>query len=1074
MTDFIIKRSGEKVPFDRSKLEKWAEWAANNEVNWQEILDKALVRCPNGVTTKDFHKALIDTCTDTLDFNKVKMAARLLVGQLYKDVFGKFGIPDLKTFYKQMVKDALWEDMGYSNEELDILNKAINHNKDLTYSYTTVRQTIDKYLIKNKNTKQIFETPQFMFMGVAMMTMKDDVDNKVEKVIEWYNYLSDLKYNLPTPIANAWRTPFKSYASCAVLKSDDSADSIEAAQNIAYTMTTAQAGIGGYVDTRSAGDPVANGRVEHTGKLPYYRMFDTSVRSSKQLGRGGAMTMFYPCLDPEVETLLKLKNVKTPLDKRINLIDYGFQCNSFFWEKVAKQEPWMLVSRYYAPKLYELFFSSKTDEFEVEYNRVLEDNSIPKQIVKALDIAKSFMVNRQETGRIYPWWADTANKQTPFKDIIYSSNLCVAPETTILTKQGHLPIKDFEGEYVEIWNGEEFSNVKVVKTGENQKLIRIVTKDGFSLECTPYHKFYVAHRDDKTKVTTIFEKRAADLMKGDKLIKFDLPIIEGSESLIHAYANGFYSGDGCEVNGKQRLYFYHNKRKLIKYCGDIFVKWYIQENQNREYGETTSLQYKYFVPSCNYTISSRLEWLAGLLDSDGTLCLNGKTQSFQICSVKPDFLREVQMMLQTMGVKSKVTKNIDGGMRLMPANDGTGELKEFMCQTSFRLLIGNDGVSKLQDLGLKTYRLEPTQHRPNRECSQFIKIESVEDHGRYDDTYCFTEPKRNLALFNGILTGQCAEIDLPTKGYENSGKLYKASDYSGEVAMCNLGAYVLNTEDTEEDIEKIYYYGVKLTDKTISEMKYPLESIAYTANMRRSIGIGLTNLAYVMAKSNLSYSSKKGKEFIHSIAERHSYYLHKASLRLGKELGNAPWISKTKYPEGWFPFDDSSKLLDKLDLDLSLKYDWETLRKEIIENKGIRNSVLEACMPVESSSQITNSTNGLYPVRELVIVKRSGSNTNIFFAPEYDNPMVRYFYESAYDVPPKDLLECYALVQKHTGQGISADTYIDLSSSDAKMSMKEQIELMIYATQLGLKSLYYMNTRTDADTTEESCESCKM
>ena len=412
MTDFIIKRSGEKVPFDRSKLEKWAEWAANNEVNWQEILDKALVRCPNGVTTKDFHKALIDTCTDTLDFNKVKMAARLLVGQLYKDVFGKFGIPDLKTFYKQMVKDNLWEDMGYSDDELDILNKAINHNKDLTYSYTTVRQTIDKYLIKNKNTKQIFETPQFMFMGVAMMTMKDDVDNKVEKVIEWYNYLSDLKYNLPTPIANAWRTPFKSYASCAVLKSDDSADSIEAAQNIAYTMTTAQAGIGGYVDTRSAGDPVANGRVEHTGKLPYYRMFDTTVRSSKQGNRSGAMTMFYPCLDPEIETLLKLKNVKTPLDKRINLIDYGFQCNSFFWEKVAKQEPWMLVSRYYAPKLYELFFSSKTDEFEVEYNRVLEDNSIPKQIVKALDIAKSFMVNRQETGRIYPWWADTANKQT--------------------------------------------------------------------------------------------------------------------------------------------------------------------------------------------------------------------------------------------------------------------------------------------------------------------------------------------------------------------------------------------------------------------------------------------------------------------------------------------------------------------------------------------------------------------------------------------------------------------------------------------------------------------------------------
>jgi ribonucleoside-diphosphate reductase alpha chain len=747
LTDFIIKRSGQKVPFDVTKLAKWAEWAANKNVDWQPILETALKRCPNGVTTKDFHKALIDTCTESLDFDKVQMAGRLLIGQLYKDVFGKFGTPSLKSFYKQMVKDGLWEDMYYSDEELDELDSVIDHTKDLGYSYTTIRQVIDKYLVKNKVTKQIHETPQFMFMGMALMTMKDDITDKIKKVSEWYNDLSNLKWNSPTPIMNAWRTPFKSYASCCIFKSDDEAESIEAAQHIAYTMTTAQAGIGGYLDTRSIHDPVNAGRTVHMGKLPYYKMFDTTVRSTKQGDRSGALTMYYPCLDPEIETLLKLKNVKTPLDKRINLIDYGFQVHAFFWKKVSKQDNWMLVSRYYAPKLYELFFSKDTKEFELEYDRVFHDQSIPKQIIWAVDIAKSFVVNRQETGRIYPWWADAANNQTPFKDRIHSSNLCV-------------------------------------------------------------------------------------------------------------------------------------------------------------------------------------------------------------------------------------------------------------------------------------------------------------------------------------------EVDLPTKGFKSSEDLYRQEEGSGEVAMCNLSAYVLNDEDTDEDIGRIYTYGVKMVDKSISEMVYPLPSIEFTANARRSLGIGLTNLAYLMAKKGLSYSSKAGKEFIHQVAERHSYFLHKASLSLGKELGNATWIHKTKYPNGWFPHDDSSTFLNSLGLNLSLKYDWEVLRKEIISNGGIRNSVLEAHMPCESSSQVSNAVNGLYPVRELVIIKRSGSNLNVFFAPEYNNPLVRYFYESAYDVPPKDMLECYGLVQKFSGQGISADTWLDLSKGSGKMSLKEQLQLMILATRLGLKSLYYQNTRTDSDTsfdvTDDSCESCKM
>lgn len=743
MTDFIIKRDGSKVKFDKTKLEKWASWASNNEVEWGPILEDAINRCPNGVTTKDFHKALIDACLDTKDFYSVRMAGRLLLGQLYKDVFGDFNnkLP-VKYFYKSMVSQGLWEDLKYSDEELDYLESVINHPKDFKYEYVTIRQCIDKYLLKDKISKKIYETPQYMFLGMAMATMKDmPKERKLKDVEKLYNYLSDLKINAPTPLMNALRTSFKGYASCCVIKSDDTAPSINAAIDAAYTFTTAQAGIGVYLDTRSVGDPVNNGRTVHSGKLPYYRYLDAAVRSSKQLSRGGASTIYYPVLDPELSDLIKAKNIKTPDQKRVNFVDYSLQTNSFFWDKVCKKDKWMLVSRYYAPKLYELFFSADLKGFEEEYIRVLKEESIPKKIVNALDVAKEFCVTRQESGRVYPAFVDEMNRHTPFKETIYSSNLC------------------------------------------------------------------------------------------------------------------------CEVL-------------------------------------------------------------------------------------------------------------------------------------------------------------------------------------------------------------------LPTKGIKNSGKLYEYSEDSGEIAMCFLSAIVLERV-TEEEYEDVAYYTTLMVDKTIDEMVYPYDSVRYTSTKRRNIGIGLTNLACDLATKGLSYTTKEGRDYIHKVAERHEYYLHKASLRLAKEFGVAGWIDKTKYVDGWLPI-DTMKDLSFVDVDQTLHYDWETLRKEIKEVGGIRNSILSANMPVESSSQVSNTTNGLYPVRDLFIIKKSGSNTNAFFSPHYEDLATRYSYEFAYDIPTERLLEVYAIVQKFTGQGISGDTYLDLTKN--KMSLKQSIKEMVYASKLGLKTLYYSNSKTEKkmEQEESDCTACKL
>lgn len=939
MIDKIKKRNGSIVDFDAHKLLKWAEWAAVVGADWFSVASEAYKKLPENPTTVDLQNAMIMACLDVEDTPHLMMAGRLLIGNTYKELFGGHkNVPSLKVMYENMVAKGLWEDMGYTSEELDLLDKVISHKKDLKSPHSVINQIVTKYAISDVETGKPLETPQFVWMRMALGLCKEEKEDRVKKVTEYYKDFSNGKINAPTPNIKNLGTLGRGYASCCIFKSNDSAKSLAAGDHIAYTMTCASAGIGGYLETRSKGEGVRNNTIKHSGKLPYYRTLEAAVHANLQAGRGGACTVYYNCLDPEIETLLRLRHPTTVAKNRIGGIDYSFSFHPYLAEKAAKGEKWMLVSYKSCPELHEAMYKNDDSFYEVYDN--YEKSKGKKKFVDARQLVIEFLRMQEETGRKYEMNIREMNRHTPFKDPVYSSNLCVAPETKVLTKQGHVEISSLSGKSVDVWNGFEWSSVNIVKTGENQKLIKVITKDGFELVCTPYHKFYLVSGSRNTKQK---EVAAKDLRKGDKLIKFELPLIEGNVELENAYANGFYTGDGCLVeNNTKILYFYGKKKELISKCGDIFTTVCKNENQDRWIARTKLLKDKFFVPDCSYSINSRLEWLAGLLDSDGTICFNGKTQSFQIGSINKNFLKEVQLMLQTLGVVSKVTKNQDAGERSLPANDGSGDKKLFYCQESYRLLIGNGGLSKLLDLGLKVHRLKNTDHRPNRECSQFVKIAEVIDEGRYDDTYCFTEPKRHMGVFNGILTGQCLEIGLPTKGYDSIEDLYKYEETSGEIALCNLGAIVAGRVSFKE-YEEVAYRALKMVDNVIEIMDYPFENLRYTAQARRSAGIGITNLAHDMAEKGLKYDTIEGKQYMHRLAEIHSYSLHKASVRLAKERGKCAWFDRTKYADGWLPIDTANKFIDTV-VNQPLLCDWEGLREEI-KQYGMRNSVLEAYMP---------------------------------------------------------------------------------------------------------------------------------
>ena len=373
---------------------------------------------------------------------------------------------------------------------------------------------------------------------------------------------------------------------------------------------------------------------------------------------------------------------------------------------------------------------------------------------------------RMQSGRGYFTKIDTMNRNKAqiFKDLnlkVQASNLCVAPETMILTRNGYEVISELEGENVEVWNGSEWSDTKIKKTGENQKLLKVNTKYNQSIECTPYHKFYVeAGTYHKSNVII---KTTEELKEGDKLLRFDLPIVEGTKVLRHAYTNGFYSGDGFLGHGRCKIPLYGSKKDLVSRLEAVD---YVYDNKNDNrlivVHKNGDLKDKFFVPVSGYSIDSRLKWFAGLCDSDGTVSRNKSgNEGIQIGSIHLTFLQEVQMMLQSLGVHSTISTGLKEGNRLLPNNDGDGGSKEYYCQQFYRVLIGGCGLFKLSQLGFETHRLSWKGERPKSSSQNYNVITSVQDLGRYDNTYCFSEELRHMGMFNGILTGQCNEVNLP-------------------------------------------------------------------------------------------------------------------------------------------------------------------------------------------------------------------------------------------------------------------------------------------------------------------------
>ena len=434
----VTKRDGRLEDIDLDKIHRVVTWAAEGlqNVSVSQVELKSHIQFYNGIRTDDIHETIIKAAADLISQDTPDyqyLAARLAIFHLRKIAYGEFEPPHLYDHVKKLTEAGKYDRhiiADYSREEFDELNAYIDHSRDMTFSYAAVKQLEGKYLVQNRVTRQIYETPQFLYILVAMcLFSKYPKETRLDYVKRFYDAVSTFKVSLPTPIMSGVRTPTRQFSSCVLIECDDSLDSINATTSAIVKYVSQRAGIGinaGRI--RGLGSEIRGGEAQHTGCIPFFKMFQAAVKSCSQGGvRGGAATLFYPLWHIEAESLLVLKNNRGVEDNRIRQLDYGVQINRLLYTRLIKGGNITLFSPNEVPGLYDAFFADQ-DEFERLYTQYEQDPNIRKRTLPATELFSTLMQERAGTGRIYIQNVDHCNTHSPFDPRVapvHQSNLCM-------------------------------------------------------------------------------------------------------------------------------------------------------------------------------------------------------------------------------------------------------------------------------------------------------------------------------------------------------------------------------------------------------------------------------------------------------------------------------------------------------------------------------------------------------------------------------------------------------------------------------------------------------------------------
>jgi ribonucleoside-diphosphate reductase alpha chain len=1080
---YVTKRDGSREPVSFDEILQRVRKLSNglDHVNPDLVAQKVCMQLVDGIKTSELDEFAAETCAMMQSRhhpNYGMLAARILIDNHHKNTPSTL-LDCVEILYheKEIVSDRYHDAVCKYAAEYESM---IDYTRDFMFDYFGFKTLERAYLLRKDG--KVIERPQHMWMRVAIQLH----ETNMARVKETYDALSQGYFIHATPTLFNSGTNHPQLSSCFLLTMDsDSIKGIYKTLGDCAQISKWAGGIGLSIhNIRARGSQIKGTNGEATGIVPMLKVFNDTAKYVNQGGkRNGSFAIYLEPWHADIEEFLRLKLNQGAEEDRARDLFYGLWIPDLFMKRVENDGMWTLMCPHECPGLADCW----GDAFETLYTKYEKDGKGRKSI-PAKKIWQMILDAQIQTGTPYLCYKDAANSKSNQQHLgtIKSSNLCVAPETMILTKAGHVPIKELCDKDVEVWNGEKWSTTIVRKTGENQKLVTVNLSNGATITCTPYHKFLINENySDNRSIKNSFRVDAQDLKEGMKLKKWSPPVIDGEHEFKYAYTHGFFCGDGTYSNGRPVCCLYGGKIDLLP-CLEIKSTSGIPDSS----GRINTMLYddiskKFVVPNGNYTINSRLRWLEGLSDADGCIARNGTNESLQIASIHFKFLDDIRIMLLTMGIQSKVAKAFDARLTMLP--DGKGGKKEFECKPLWRLLVSSNGLYRLGNIGFSPKRLKFEIRKPQRIAEQFVKVECVIDADRYDDTYCFNEPENHAGVFNGILTGNCTEIMEFTSPDES--------------AVCNLGSLALPkfvvagpSEDGLPifDFHKLREYTRVLTrnlDMVIDKNFYPTDECRNSNLRHRPIGIGVQGLADVFAKLKLSWTSGAAKQLNREIFENIYYAALEESVEQARSHGKYSY-STHEISGGEFPtFNGSPISQGKIQCDLwnsepiSTYLKWDELRRECMYT-GVRNSLLVAPMPTASTSQILGNnecfepfTSNLYARRVLagdfmvvnkylvddlmslglwtsdVRTRIIADNGSVQGIPEIPDDL-KAVYKTVWEIPQKTLIDMSADRAPFICQSQSLNLFL-AEPTYAKIS-----SMHMYAWKKGLKTgCYYLRTK---------------
>lgn len=980
----VIHTDGTRTPYDANRAIEVINWACEGlEVDPDKLSRRLNRRFDTDTTTEAIQNGLIRSAAELADLQYpdwLKVSGRLRMWDWRRKVKARRGYlyGNYPAAFEYLRSEGLYEGNliekfldTYSADDIAEAGTWIDPERDMRFDISGADLLVSRYLLEGELLQEMWLTQ------ALLLSMLESAHERMAFAHKTYDLLSLGKISLATPLMSNLRQADGSLSSCHIIDIDDSRESIFDNISQLAAMSANGGGVGIRISkVRARGSRIRKKKGASGGVCPWIKIINATIVATNQRGvRAGACTVGIDVWHADLLEYMELRGDAGSEHVKARDILLQFIISDEFMRRVILDKDWYLVcpteiKNVFGYQLADMYGDEFTDAYHA-IEAYINSSAPPLDVVKKVSakaIWKKMLMLLLETGTPYVAFKDRINAFNPNKHegIIGGVNLCVAPETLLMTDQGHLPIATLAGQVVNAWNGSGWSEVTVRQTGENQPLLRVHFSNGETLDCTYYHKFHVQRGICRREII-----EARDLEIGDKLINFDLPVLS-----------------------------FDNDVDLLKLTA----------------------------PVNGYTVQSRLEWLARLLDSNGTVVSN----SFQITSTNKPFLLQVRLMLQTLGVDSEVTA---------------------LSPRQYRLLIDKNGVYQLSELGLRTNRLQWVAIKPKYDNTNDITIEKVELTGRRDNTYCAHEPKRNLLMFNGVITGNCVE----------SYSLFNSS-YSH---CCILLSLVLPriADDEMADVSRI---AVRLLDAACDLTTSPTPEARAHVDRYRTIGVGVMGLADWLAIRHLRYQDLS---VIEKLFEDICFYTTQASVELAEERGAYPAFPGSEWSKGLILGGRDKEWVSGNSTDPER---WYALMERIVVS-GIRNSHILATAPNSSTSLVQGTTASFLPVFSRLTIDKNGAGINTI-VPLYIKEAFHFYQESRH-THPSVVVSAAAVIQKWIDTGLSTELLFNFNEHayglDYVTTAKDLNDVYLQAWREGLKTLYYVRSIWQDKVTEKNeCQSC--